>query len=344
MPSPDLGKMALRELIKTTLWPVLPKPWNSPDMEFHYGLWQGVSALYSESGRQLGEENTRPFALNHHIPAETIACRYDGSRAGRSINLSALRTAMKNFDAALSITQAVKDHHVSRKQSGEPIGLWDLYIISRASIALIAYSLRSHNDGQPVATVSDALTSQFQFISGVFMICRDMMENARGLIFSNQQLCAQELYHYADQNGLFVSFNGMACAGSTRKVLEFLEFCNRNEACPPTASSCLHEIVATPEDWFEYALATIELDCFVEQERLSRVGQNMSRGNEKSAADIYRDVGRYVRSLMLAPDYIAQHHSVFEDDALLRQNRILEILGQKRIRKLPARHVASRLY
>jgi len=189
-------------------------------METRYGLWNGVSALFSQSGRQLGEENTRPFILNHHVPAQTIDCKYEGSRAGRAINMSALRIAMTNFDAALAITAAVRDFHaekIGQKSDSAKLG----------SIALIAYQHRfTPANGlapAPDAIVPDALASQYQFISGVFMICREMMKCGDATIAKNNVTSAAQLYSYADEKEIFISYNGMACAGSTKKIMEFLE-------------------------------------------------------------------------------------------------------------------------
>lgn len=312
-------------------------------MEFHYGPWLGVSALFSESGRQLGEENTRPFVLNHHLPAETIACKYEGSRNGRSINISALRTAMQNFDGALAITNAVQSYHVRKKGNQEPLGLWDLYILSRASVALVAYSMRRHGKADANAQVSDALTSQFQFISGVFMICRHMMENGNGLISQNRRMSAQELFDYADNNGIFISFNGMACAGSSKKILEFLEFCSDSSLEFDERFQAFDGVIDDPDNWYRYALATIELDCFVEQERLRRLDQEQSQPDHIRAAMIYDSIGEYVQSLMESSALDEECYTSFEDGALARQNRILEILGWKPIRRLSAKHVNARL-
>lgn len=312
-------------------------------MEFHYGLWLGVSALYSESGRQLGEENTRPFLLNHHIPAEKIVCKYEGSREGRLINMSALKPAMQNFDAALAITKAVQSYHLARKHSSGPFGVWDLYILSRASIALIAYTVRFRRQVSPKIKVSDALTSQFQFISGVFMICRHMMETGNASIATNQPLAHQTLFNYADEHQIFISFNGMACAGSTKKILEFLEFCNDHSPLTGKSEIALDTIVSEPDNWYEYALACIELDCFVEQERMARMKREANRSTEDDAADIYNAVGDYVRGLMQVHAPADKISSAFEEGALLRQNRILRILGKQSIHRLDPKHIDARL-
>ena len=137
-------------------------------MEFRYGLWRGVSPLMSESGRQLGEENTRPFLFNDHLPAETLTCKYEGSRNGRLINISALRIAMAHFEPALVLTANVTNYHMRRaypSTPGQRPGLWDLYAIARASIALIAYRTRRGGRGRSRPAVPDTLTSQYQFIS-----------------------------------------------------------------------------------------------------------------------------------------------------------------------------------
>jgi hypothetical protein len=332
----------LRNQIKKALWPLLPKPWETQDMEFHWGLWNGVSALYSEGGRQLGEENTRPFLLNHHLDAQTIACKYEGSRRGRLINMSALRTAMQNFDAALAVTEAVRAYHIAQGLKSPPsdadaLGIWDLYVIARCSIALVAFQQREqHGDRSQLAgkkTVSDVLTSQYQFISGVFMICRHMMEHDDPAIASNQIVSAEALYQYADDHGIFISFNGMACAGSFAKIMEFLRFCHSGGG----QSADLLEIVSAPDKWYQYALATVELDCLIEQERLRARGE---------AGGIYLGLGAYVRSLMAEPpetSHRAPKNGGFEAAALARQNRILALLGCPAMTRLPAKHVAQRL-
>ena len=95
---------ALKPLVRQ----VLQAPWASPIMEFRYGVWVGVSGLMGEDGRQLGEANTRPLIFNRDISAEVQVCKYEGTRYGKEINISALRVAMQHFYDAASITVAVR--------------------------------------------------------------------------------------------------------------------------------------------------------------------------------------------------------------------------------------------
>ena len=328
----------MRRLIKSSakkaLWPFLTKPWDTPDMEFHYGLWNGVSALFCDSGRQLGEENARPLALNWHVDAETLACKYPGSREGRLINMSALRTAMQNFDAALAITDAVRKAYLGLLPADHTPGIWDLNTIARASISLVAYQKRFVRQAPPSTTVSDALTSQYQFISGVYMICRHMIASADPVIGENRPINAEDLYRYADEHGIFVSFNGMACAGSAKKIHEFLDFCNAGGS----SEAQLGEWVSEPDNWLQYALAAIELDCLVEQARAMASGKS-----SQQTAQMLEDMRRYLHPVMDRAPELADDSLAFEQAVLARQNRILNLLGRPAISAIPRDHFTARL-
>ena len=347
----------MRTAIKSLIAHLATKPWNSPFMETQYGLWRGVSALTSDSGRQLGEENTRPFLLNRHVPADTIICKYDGSRAGHSINMSALRIAMANFDEALQITGAVGQYHMARAHSANPEkkpGIWDLYLISKASIGLIAYQQRQKNAARPQSSspVSDALASQYQFISGIFMICRSMIREGHQAISGNGEISASELYSYADENSIFMSPNEMACAGSPRKIMEFLEFCvdlnAANTDLSPasnkadSANSPMQAYVDNPEQWYEYALATEELNCFIEQEYHRQHAQSRPEdsGRQKHIQQIYAELAVFCHFCMNNPP--APKTENFANDVLQRQNHILKLLGRSPIRTAPAQYFQKR--
>lgn len=343
--------MNMRSAAKRIIRPMVAKPWNSPVMETRYGLWNGVSALFSEGGRQLGEENARPFILNHHIPAQTIECKYEGSREGCPINMSALRIAMTNFDEAMAITAAVRAFHaekIGQKSVDAQLGIWDLYIIARASIALIAYRQRNRPKSGAVmaadAIVPDVLTSQYQFISGVFMICREMMNTGEPIISQNTPISAADLYAYADENGIFLSFNNMACAGSTKKIMEFLEFCNHGPSASKESKFNLGSIIDDPENWYQYALSTIDLDCFLEIEAMQQRASNADKAAEQTRASsaIYRALASYCTTIG-GIDCAADDTRSFADAVLARQNAILQLLNKPTVRKIAPKHLQDRL-
>ncbi|MEO0695111.1 MAG: hypothetical protein AAFY84_03340 [Pseudomonadota bacterium] len=327
-------------------------------MEFRYGLWRGISAMTSQSGRQLGEANTRPFVFNRQIPTETAACKYDGSRFGRQINVSALRIAMACFDEASALTRAVIDDHFSRppKPDLKPAtlrpGLLDLFVVSRASLAVIAFRSRfSTPAGAPelgdVSIPSDVLASQYQFITGLFMIGDHMMEQADPRIASNASVSAKDLYLYADENEIFTSPNGMVCAGSKAKILEFLELCCSPYGDHHGAGRNLTDLVGSPSAWRDYALACIEFDCFLEIERLMRrekAGRENPTNPSVALADVmtcYETLAHYCTNTLGGPS--SPEASTLGEGILARQNKILRLLGRTPIKSLKRHHLEERL-
>lgn len=323
-------------------------------MEFKYGLWVGVSSIFGEDGRQLGESNTRPPVFNRNVPAEIQTCHYPGTRNGKSINVSALRTAMKHFYDASAITVAICDYHMTQmgKSSEELPGIWDLYVVSRASLALIAYRYRA--DKVPTREhLPDELASQYKLVTGIFMIARDMMFSSCDAATENRYMSADELYDFADENQIFRAGTDMVCAGSTRKILEFLEFAiNRHHHSNSNklpiqnyddSKSFLGRYVSDLEGWYRYALLTIELDCFVQLEifRQQNVPSVKSSPVPSSIVDAHRRRYDYWCELTGRNDDV--ENSYFPAEILQRQNDILALLKIPKVESIPGKVISTRL-
>ncbi|MBT8473603.1 MAG: hypothetical protein HKN14_04690 [Marinicaulis sp.] len=319
-------------------------------MELQYGLWNGASALFSQSGRQLGEANTRPFHLNMNLPAETTTCKYAGNRDGKPINLSALRIAMQNFDAALELTQSIKNlylHRLPKHESPAPLGLWDLYLFARINIALVAYTKRRQGNRPASKYVSDLLASQYQFISGIFMIVRDMIEKADPQAAKNNIVSAKTLYQYADEFGVFESINGMVCAGSPRKIMEFMDVLMRvdqpDEIKLAYGANTIHALTDDSDRWLQYAVLAVELDAVLTSEFFIReTARQPERAKHfRTVSEIYAQLGQYC-VVHLGADGFSSAAS-FEDGILARQNAILELLGWPILKSIPEKVIAQRL-
>lgn len=323
-------------------------------MEFRYGLWSGVSPIFGEDGRQLGERNTRPRIFDRHVPTEVKMCRYSGSRDGSMINISALRTAMPHFYEASAITVAVRDYHMTQigKSTKDNLGMWDLHIISRASLALIACRYRAGNLSTDVRLSND-LASQFKFITGLFVITREMTNAAHPAIKSNAFVSAQELYKFVDANDHFRSENGMVCAGSAGKIIEFMDFAIQGRNAPNSERlklgepdghlTLLHKFVPDLESWYRYALLTVELDCFVETKKVRHQMQAEPQNQEslKPVLDICRAQYEYWNELL--GDYKANANASFKQGVLERQNVLLAQLNMPTLKSISDRTIKARL-
>ena len=104
--------------LKALVRPALQNPLKNDLMEFRYGLWSGVSSLLDEDERQLGEGNVSPSIFNQDIATDVHECNYNGSRQGKQINVSSLRSTMSHFYEASAITVAIRDylHQLTLKQ------------------------------------------------------------------------------------------------------------------------------------------------------------------------------------------------------------------------------------
>lgn len=332
----------------------LQAPWASPLMEFRYGVWVGVSGLMGEDGRQLGEANTRPVVFNRDIPAEVQACKYKGRRYGKNINISALRVAMQHFYEAASITVAVREYHMT--QSGKPVsdvpGAWDLYVISRAAVALISYRYRYGKTPLDEEIPND-LSSLYKLVTGIFVIFREMTRAGYSGVKENKPFSAQELYLYADDKDMFGSANNMVCAGSVAKITEFLGLAIHGRAHATGGElalkgeddylSFLPNYVPDLDGWYRYALLTIELDHFVELEVLDRqIAENPADAEKQKAA---REIcaAQHAYFVELIGDSALKFPSTFKAGTLHRQNAILDCLKWSPIKHIPKKIINLRL-
>ena len=323
-------------------------------MEFRYGLWAGVSSIFGEDGRQLGERNTSPAIFDRHVETETRTCKYAGSRNGELINISALRTSMGHFYDACAISVAVRDYHMTHlnKSLDDRPGIWDLHVISRASLALIAYRFRwgklSADD-----RLSDDIASQFKFVTGLFVITREMTNATHPAIKSNSAVSAQELYKFADDNDHFRSESGMVCAGSASKIIEFMDFAIQGRNHPQSAKlkydtsadnlALLNKVVPDLESWYRYALLTVELDCFVEIETLRRRidAEPKKQDDLQRVLDICHAKHDYWFELLGDREFASADS--FEEGVLIRQNAMLALLDMPSLKNIPDRIIQARL-
>ena len=176
------------------------------------------------------------------------------------------------------------------------------------------------------------------------------MNKAHPSIRSNTPISAKDLYSYADKNEIFTSFNGMVCAGSTKKIMEFLEFCTEGAYDDPKLSDgdnpsypIIENFVVYPEKWYAYALTAIEFDCFIELEYLHRQTQKepTQELSLKNIMDVYEGMRRYCINVLGSPP--PEEKTSFAENAAARQNAILKLLERKTIAAIPEKYLHARL-
>jgi len=145
----------------------------------------------------------------------------------------------------------------------------------------------------------------------------------------------------------------MVCAGSVAKIIEFLEFSNQGRSHKDAAKlkltgaddhlALLGTFVSDLEDWYRYALLTIELDYYIEMEALRQkmAAEPDMRERLQPVLEIYQ--AQYAYWLELLGTREAAQSKSFEEGALSRQNAILELLKMPPVKSIPDKVISSRL-
>ena len=145
----------------------------------------------------------------------------------------------------------------------------------------------------------------------------------------------------------------MVCAGSTAKIIEFLEFANIGMQHPEASKlelvgefdylTFLRNYVDDLDGWYQYAQYTVELDHFIELETLRRKFD--ADPDRKTTVQPVMDICREQHDYWLSLIGDRQQFRVegFEQGVLARQNAILALLNWEPIKSIPEKVIQARL-
>lgn len=203
---------------------VAVKPYLDPKMELRYSLWEGISSIHCHDGRQLGENNVAPELYRDNIPTRLQVCPHSNPDGTLLMNVSALESMMKNWDVAIPFILAFrKDFNNRFAVSSKALSLYDVFLLAKLCVCLPIFQARRQPSLTKDGDVSALVATQFQLISGMFMVVRKMLEQGEPWLNPSMSLDADALFEYADRQKVFVTERGFICAGSKRKILEFMQ-------------------------------------------------------------------------------------------------------------------------
>lgn len=244
---------------------VNPPPYRRANMEFDYDVWNGICTFHSHDGRQIGENNTNPAVYKEVVDTEHKICKFEGSRNGLPINVTALRLVTAVWPDALQFTTLLRNDYIRRRGlTGPRLTLRQGYVFSKLGAAYPAYLARKRSD--PISTLPALETAFFTLGVGPFMIVRTFMERGDLAVLHDGPLTAAELYEMADSSGTLISAGGKGCAGSKKLILDFLDVTMNGTFTKPLDSVEAQRAVNTIADWDEfyaYVYATSRLELLV---------------------------------------------------------------------------------
>lgn len=177
-------------------------------------------------GRQVGEANVYPPGLRLDAETEWRVCQYSGSRYRdkRPMNVTALKAMIKHWKPMMMVLLEVRAEWLRRTQRsrGDRWTVGDMHHLAALILSLPGFALMRGGGSSPQPPLHPVLSSLFRISDGIRMTTHEMLflssERTRD---PDEAFTAEELYGFAERNGLFLAERGV-CAGPRTLIDEFL--------------------------------------------------------------------------------------------------------------------------
>lgn len=247
---------------------VHPLPYQRPNMEFDFDVWNGICTFHAHDGRQIGENNTNPAIYKEVMETESRICKFEGKRNGLPINVTALKQVMAVWNDALQFVTLLRNDYIRRRgleaQDGH-INLVQGYVFSKLGAAYTAYLARRRDN--PISSLPPLETAFFTLGVGPFMVVRAYMEKGDLAVLSPEFFSGPVLYQMADDAGTLVSTgSGFGCAGSKKLITDFVDVTmNGTYKGELTSKEALRALNAIGDwdEFYRYVYASSRLELLV---------------------------------------------------------------------------------
>lgn len=218
--------------------------------EFYILGFDVARLLYAEDGRPLGERYAAE-RVRAGVPFDMRRCPYRGSRAGREMNVSALRQVQRDWADVLDGVAEVRA--AFDRRHGTPTLDWCwIWVLGRAlTTAPTLYARRSPLQSRTV--VPRRLASLYKPALGIAMTPEHVALTAGD---TRAVPSADDFFRATEEHGVFLTPDA-ACAGPERQVRQFLEACLGPSAVPGRRQ--LAELLDL-DDLIAYSWADVQLE------------------------------------------------------------------------------------
>jgi hypothetical protein len=250
-----------------------PPSYRRPDMEFDFDVWNGISSFHAHDGRQIGENNTAPSMYRERIATEHRVCKFEGTRSGLQMNVTALRSVMGVWDEALQFVMLARERHLRHTgHSGPQMNLRQAYVFSKMAAAYVAFLVRRRAEPIADGELSALEAAFFTLGVGPFMVVRALMERGDLRALDTQPLSGEQVYELAEASRALISGDKVACAGSRKLIVQFLDVALNGRCEQPLDAAQAHAMVARVGDWgvfSDYVFASSRVELLVKLHRVA---------------------------------------------------------------------------
>lgn len=246
---------------------VHPPLYRRPNMEFDADVWNGICTFRSQQGRQIGENNTGPEIYKEVVETEHRICKFEGSRYGLPINVTALREVMATWEDALQFSTIARNDYIKRRKlCSDRFNLRQAYVLSKLGAAIPAYLARRKDNPLKNGSLLPLETTFFTLGVGPFMVVRSLMEKGDLTPLELEPLTAERMYELADSSGSIVSASGKGCAGSKKLFIDLLDVVMNGTYKKELTSTESMRVIASLGDldrFYSYVYASSRVELLV---------------------------------------------------------------------------------
>jgi len=244
-----------------------PPAYRSPTMEFDRELWSGICTFRSTDQRCIGENNAHPLLHVGRMPTDNRPCQFDGSRAGRLINATALKNIMNVWNDAMRLSVLQRQHFLKHMDWPEGrITLAQSYVLSKVSTARPAFLARRNAEPLASGQLDPVEAAFFSLGIGPAGVVTKLMETGDLAAIDDRPRSAAELYELADQSGSLISNKGIGCAGSRKLIESYLAFMINGTplaAGDSPAGERVFGLIGDFDAFYRYVSATCRLELLL---------------------------------------------------------------------------------
>ncbi len=218
-------------------------------------------------GRQVGERNVFPSALQLDLPTKVRGCPYRGSRFEHELpmNVAGLDPVVKCWRGVLHDVRALKREFFRRRPAArDGLTVVDLYVLGTIALCIPAFLMLRSEDPVENGRLPLEASAFFRVMDGTRMTPRDMLLTVHPSFGPDVVPSAEKFFHYADRELLLIADRGV-CAGPPQMIETFLELVlavdAEAEPLAPTPASLIGDLKTAAN----YGIVACEVETIADQ-------------------------------------------------------------------------------
>lgn len=244
-----------------------PPPYLQANMEFEADAWNGISSLYYQGGRQLGEDNSGPYPYREITHNRYETCKFKDTRLGLPMNVTNLQLVMPYAADAYRLTTALRNRYIEeRNLSPGSLNLIQAYLLSKLSASIPAFLVRRRDSPVRSGQIETLEAAFYMLGAAPFILVRQLMARGDRAPLDDAPKSGSQLYLLSSDSRTLISNRECACPAAPKLIIEYFDVIMSGSYDGPLDSLPVQRVLGRIADWhrlYAYTLASSRLDLLV---------------------------------------------------------------------------------